>query len=158
MRFPVLRNIPIMACGFVAGKADFQGSFPMEIVSSPSVIALLFGLCPGLHAAEPFMEGGWNVPVLKRAGGSPAFGRSCNFPLQWCNGKLHEILLVSIGRLDSLPTMRRTPWLAPWKDSVYKPSMSHCVPRVEDRRIFSDRTREKFPGFMRMQSKFPFHS
>ena len=51
--------------------------------------------------------------------------------------------------------MRRARWLAPWKDSVVKPSIYHCISRVVDRRmVFGDDEREKFRTFMRMQEKF----
>ncbi len=53
------------------------------------------------------------------------------------------------------PPMRRARWLAPWKDSVVKPSIYHCISRVVDRRmVFGDDEREKFRTFMRMQEKF----
>ena len=46
-------------------------------------------------------------------------------------------------------------WLAPWKDSLAKPSIYHCVSRVVDRRfVFEDAEREHFRMFMRMQENF----
>jgi len=51
--------------------------------------------------------------------------------------------------------MRRARFLAPWKDSVEKPVMYHCISRVVDRRfVFGDEEREKFRIFMRMQENF----
>ena len=46
-------------------------------------------------------------------------------------------------------------WLAPWKDSLEKPAIYHCVSRVVDRRfVFGDAEREHFRMFMRMQENF----
>jgi REP element-mobilizing transposase RayT len=46
-------------------------------------------------------------------------------------------------------------WLAPWKDSVEKPAIYHCISRVVDRRfVFEQTEREKFRAFMRMQENF----
>ena len=46
-------------------------------------------------------------------------------------------------------------WLAPWKDSVEKPAIYHCISRVVDRRfVFGDAEREHFRMFMRMQENF----
>ncbi len=51
--------------------------------------------------------------------------------------------------------MRRARWLAPWKDSVVKPAVYHCISRVVDRRfVFGEDEREKFRVFMRMQENF----
>ena len=51
--------------------------------------------------------------------------------------------------------MRQARWLAPWKDSVEKPSIYHCISRVVDRRfVFGDVERERFRIFMRMQENF----
>jgi REP element-mobilizing transposase RayT len=51
--------------------------------------------------------------------------------------------------------MRRARWLAPWKDSVEKPALYHCLSRVVDRRfVFGEVEREKFRMFMRMQENF----
>jgi REP element-mobilizing transposase RayT len=51
--------------------------------------------------------------------------------------------------------MRRARWLAPWKDSVEKPAIYHCLSRVVDRRfVFGEVEREKFRMFMRMQENF----
>jgi putative transposase len=58
-------------------------------------------------------------------------------------------------RAGRLACMRRARWLAPWKDSVEKPAVYHCVSRVVDRRfVFGDDEREKFRAFMRMQEDF----
>ena len=46
-------------------------------------------------------------------------------------------------------------WLAPWKDSVERPVMYHCVTRVVDRRFaFEQADKEKFRTLMRMQENF----
>jgi len=46
-------------------------------------------------------------------------------------------------------------WLAPWKDSLEKPAIYHCISRVVDRRfVFGDDEREQFRMFMRMQENF----
>ena len=46
-------------------------------------------------------------------------------------------------------------WLAPWKESVEKPAIYHCISRVVDRRfVFGDEEREHFRMFMRMQENF----
>lgn len=51
--------------------------------------------------------------------------------------------------------MRRARWLAPWKDSLDKPAIYHCLSRVVDRRfVFGDREREQFRICMRMQESF----
>lgn len=51
--------------------------------------------------------------------------------------------------------MRTARFLAPWKDSLEKPSIYHCVSRVVDRRFaFGDAEREQFRMFMRMQENF----
>lgn len=51
--------------------------------------------------------------------------------------------------------MRRSRWLAPWKDSSEKRAIYHCVSRVVDRRfVFGDEERERFRMFMRMQENF----
>ena len=51
--------------------------------------------------------------------------------------------------------MRRSRWLAPWKDSSEKRAIYHCVSRVVDRRfVFGDEEREHFRMFMRMQENF----
>lgn len=51
--------------------------------------------------------------------------------------------------------MRRSRWLAPWKDSLEKRAIYHCVSRVVDRRfVFGDEEREHFRMFMRMQENF----
>jgi REP element-mobilizing transposase RayT len=51
--------------------------------------------------------------------------------------------------------MRRARWLAPWKDSLDKPSIYHCISRVVDRRfVFGDEEREAFRMFMRMYENF----
>ena len=51
--------------------------------------------------------------------------------------------------------MRRSRWLAPWKDSLEKPAIYHCISRVVDRRfVLGDDEREQFRKFMRMQENF----
>jgi REP element-mobilizing transposase RayT len=51
--------------------------------------------------------------------------------------------------------MRRARWLAPWKDSLEKPAIYHCISRVVDRRfVFGEVEREKFRVFMRLQEQF----
>ncbi len=46
-------------------------------------------------------------------------------------------------------------WLSPWKDSLVKPAIYHCISRVVDRRfVFEDGEREHFRMFMRMQENF----
>ena len=46
-------------------------------------------------------------------------------------------------------------WLSPWKDSLEKPAIYHCISRVVDRRfVFEDAEREHFRMFMRMQENF----
>ena len=46
-------------------------------------------------------------------------------------------------------------WLAPWKDSVERPVIYHCVTRVVDRRFaFEQADKEKFRTFMRMLENF----
>jgi REP element-mobilizing transposase RayT len=45
--------------------------------------------------------------------------------------------------------------MAPWKDSVTKPAIYHCISRVVDRRfVFEVAEREHFRMFMRMQENF----
>jgi REP element-mobilizing transposase RayT len=45
--------------------------------------------------------------------------------------------------------------LAPWKDSLEKPAIYHCISRVVDRRfVFENAEREHFRMFMRMQENF----
>jgi len=51
--------------------------------------------------------------------------------------------------------MRRARWLAPWKDSLEKPAIYHCVSRVVDRRfVFGEEEREKFRILMRKYERF----
>lgn len=51
--------------------------------------------------------------------------------------------------------MRRSRWLAPWKDSLVKPAIYHCVSRVVDRRfVFGDAEREQFRIYLRMYENF----
>ena len=51
--------------------------------------------------------------------------------------------------------MRRSRWLAPWKDSLVKPAIYHCISRVVDRRfVFGDAEREQFRMFLRMYENF----
>ncbi len=51
--------------------------------------------------------------------------------------------------------MRRSRWLAPWKDSREKPAIYHCISRVVDRRfVLGNPEREHFRMFMRMQENF----
>jgi REP element-mobilizing transposase RayT len=55
--------------------------------------------------------------------------------------------------LEAVMSSRR--WLAPWKDSLEKPAIYHCVSRVVDRRfVFENAEREHFRMFMRMQENF----
>ena len=50
--------------------------------------------------------------------------------------------------------MRRR-WLAPWKDSVERPVVYHCVSRIVDRRfVLDEREREHFRMLMRMMENF----
>jgi REP element-mobilizing transposase RayT len=52
-------------------------------------------------------------------------------------------------------TMKGRRWLAPWKDSMTKPVIYHCVTRVVDRRLaFGQEEKEKFRTFMRMYENF----
>jgi REP element-mobilizing transposase RayT len=51
--------------------------------------------------------------------------------------------------------MRRSRWLAPWKDSLEKPAIYHCISRVVDRRfVLGDEECEQFRKFMRVQENF----
>ncbi len=51
--------------------------------------------------------------------------------------------------------MRLSRWLAPWKDSLEKPAIYHCISRVVDRRfVLGNEEREQFRKFMRMQENF----
>ena len=51
--------------------------------------------------------------------------------------------------------MRRSRWLAPWKDSLVKPAIYHCVSRVVDRRfVFGYAEREQFRIYLRMYENF----
>ena len=51
--------------------------------------------------------------------------------------------------------MRQARWLAPWKDSLTKPAIYHCISRVVDRRfVFGDEEREQFRMFLRMYENF----
>ena len=51
--------------------------------------------------------------------------------------------------------MRRSRFLAPWKDSGEKPAIYHCISRVVDRQFFlGDTEREQFRIFMRMYENF----
>lgn len=51
--------------------------------------------------------------------------------------------------------MRRSRWLAPWKDSLVKPAIYHCVSRVVDRQfVFGDAEREQFRIYLRMYENF----
>jgi len=51
--------------------------------------------------------------------------------------------------------MRRSRWLAPWKDSLVKPAIYHCISRVVDRRfVFGDAEREQFRIYLRMYENF----
>lgn len=51
--------------------------------------------------------------------------------------------------------MRRARWIAPWKDSLEKPSIYHCISRVVERRFaFGVEEKEKFRMFMRMYENF----
>jgi REP element-mobilizing transposase RayT len=51
--------------------------------------------------------------------------------------------------------MRRSRWLAPWKDNAERPSIYHCVTRVVGRDfVFGPPEKEKFRTFMRMYENF----
>jgi putative transposase len=51
--------------------------------------------------------------------------------------------------------MRHARWLAPWRESLEKRAIYHCVSRVVDRRfVFGDEEREHFRMFMRIQENF----
>ncbi|KAB2639492.1 MAG: hypothetical protein DVB25_05525, partial [Verrucomicrobia bacterium] len=51
--------------------------------------------------------------------------------------------------------MRRSRWLAGWKDSATKPVIYHCISRVVDKRfVFEERECEAFRKFFRMYEKF----
>ena len=51
--------------------------------------------------------------------------------------------------------MRRARWIVPWKDSLVKPSIYHCISRVVERRFaFGVEEKEKFRMFMRMYENF----
>jgi putative transposase len=51
--------------------------------------------------------------------------------------------------------MRKSRWLAGWKDSSTKPVIYHCISRVVDRRfVFEERECEAFRMYMRMYENF----
>ncbi|MCX6879244.1 MAG: transposase [Verrucomicrobia bacterium] len=51
--------------------------------------------------------------------------------------------------------MRRTRWLAPWKDSVERPVIYHCITRVVERRLaFGQEEKEQFRTYLRMYENF----
>jgi len=51
--------------------------------------------------------------------------------------------------------MRRSRWLAGWKDSATKPVIYHCISRVVDKRfVFEERECAAFRKFFRMYEKF----
>ena len=51
--------------------------------------------------------------------------------------------------------MRKSRWLAGWKDSTTKPVIYHCISRVVDRRfVFEERECEAFRMFFRMYENF----
>lgn len=51
--------------------------------------------------------------------------------------------------------MRKSRWLAPWKDSQVRPVIYHLISRVVDRRfVFGDGEREHFRMLMRMVENF----
>lgn len=51
--------------------------------------------------------------------------------------------------------MRHVRWLSPWKDSLDKPSIYHCVSRVVERRFaFGVEEKEKFRTLLRMMENF----
>lgn len=57
--------------------------------------------------------------------------------------------------MSIIRAMRRARWLAPWKDSLEKPAIYHCVSRVVDRRfVFGEEEREKFRILMRKYESF----
>jgi putative transposase len=58
-----------------------------------------------------------------------------------------------MGMLNEAMSSKR--WLSPWKDSLEKPVIYHCISRVVDRRfVFENAEREHFRMFMRMQENF----
>jgi len=51
--------------------------------------------------------------------------------------------------------MRRARWLAPWKDSLEKPAIYHCVSRVVERRLaLALEEKERFRTLMRMMENY----
>ena len=51
--------------------------------------------------------------------------------------------------------MSKKRFMAPWKDSLTKPAIYHCISRVVDRRfVLGDEERERFRMFMRMYENF----
>ena len=51
--------------------------------------------------------------------------------------------------------MRRARWLAPWKDSLDRPVIYHCVTRVVERRLaFGPVEKEQFRAYLRMYENF----
>ncbi len=51
--------------------------------------------------------------------------------------------------------MRRARWLAPWKDSLDRPVIYHCVTRVVERRLaFGPVEKEQFRTYLRMYENF----
>jgi len=58
-------------------------------------------------------------------------------------------------RTDRRRRQKGRRWLAPWKDSVDRPVIYHCVTRVVDRRLALEQAdKEKFRTLMRMQENF----
>ena len=51
--------------------------------------------------------------------------------------------------------MRRARWLAPWRNSLEKPVLYHCISRVVDRRfVLGPQEKEKFRALMRVYERF----
>ena len=51
--------------------------------------------------------------------------------------------------------MAKKRWIVPWKDSLLKPVIYHCISRVVDRnQVFGPDEKEKFRAMMRMQESF----
>ena len=51
--------------------------------------------------------------------------------------------------------MRHARWLAPWKDSLERPVMYHCITRVVERRLaFGQVEKEQLRMYLRMQENF----
>jgi putative transposase len=81
------------------------------------------------------------------------FGFPCKFtfiPRQYT-----EKVLVIGGNSFMVGGVMSKRWLSPWKDSLDKPAIYHCISRVVDRRfVFGDTEREQFRMIMRMMENF----